>query len=1276
MRKLLPILAIALMSYALGSADTAPAWEESLMNLKRPSDPLKLRYWQAMARLEKLSGYQWLLASNAESLISTSAHHYLSKTAGLISRDVVETAPAYRTDTQRNLPVNNIDLDIDATPQQQTSSAAFGNHIVILYNSYDREPVIAAYSSDQGATWRESSIPSIEGGINLGEGNVTVTPDGVFLVATMAINSIEESTIAVSRSTDGGRNWSVAVDGVVDTRPKFFNDRPWIAVDEAGKNVYLAWTRFETPENRATVVFNRSTDGGRSFLRPLELSPDVKGFDVGGVRVAAGSGGEVVISWFNFTDNSIQLTRSTDGGRTFTKPRTVIRLGRRVLPTLLNGAFLTNNFASLAVDRSNRRIYLSFNARPSEVSIDHADIFLTYSTDGGESFAPPVRVNDDSTTTDQFHPAVAVTASGILVLQWYDRRNDPAHNSLTSVYAAASTDGGITFGRNVLVSDHSWPFVPTPRSVRFGSHGDFNQISTNGETVHFHWADDRNGRDSNIYFYALKTTAFTDSGFALSARTISTEVSGGGSARFLLESSTLQGQSRRLRLEVQPSLSATFSLSQEQIFSGNGFSLSVDMSTPIRPSTYPIIITASDIDSGLSQSVTVRLVVLEREPVKGFSRPLTENAGDSTRPRLALDSSGTLHICWQDDKDGSTQVFYAKSQDGVSFSEPVNISRSYEDAVKPRIAVDSAGKIHIVWEERSTANSRIVYTSSIDGVVFSPKRVLSTGFELAIDANISIGKDGSINLAWTGKEQLTSRSVSLLLVRSFDRGQSFTPPRTIRTTSNLAIFEPVVEVDSKGIIHIAYTFLVVTGQRFGNFTFSSSVLYTRSRDGGRSFSEPLSIVSFINLTDSPVMQVGDDGQVFIMYSGFDSNQPFASREIYLSRSFDGGLSFSPLQVLAFGNGDSSRVDARFDPAGNITVVWRDTQTLNHEIYLSRLFVGETSFTGPINISQNQGISDNPSMAIDPAGNITIVWQDDTGGSNEILMRRLTSENFPLPVVEDFEPKLAGIGESFVIKGRNLSEVVEVKVGSFSARILKRAAERIEAEVPFGAITGRVLVVSPTGISRSRSDLLIKDRVGLNSTRIDFPATGMNSATQSSIRLINNAGSPRRLLRISVENPSFIAPQLRLPVELAPGAQLELAFTFKPLRAGLINSRVQLLTDDPLTPPLQVNLSGVGLDTESPQVKLISPLGGEEFTVGQEVQIDWTARDNTSIGSQQLLFSSDAGANYTVIAEPEGVRFFRWRVPNVRTKVGKIRLVVTDAAGNRSQVDTGNFLIRR
>ncbi|MCS6885376.1 MAG: sialidase family protein [Acidobacteriota bacterium] len=1249
---------------ALISLSTTALSSGSYLNV-RPSDKLRLRYWQAMAKAEDLhKNYAWVLTSEAERHVSVSAHRYLSLLHSLLSEDSSSTElQAVLPPSNRNRLVNN--FDVSGTAQQQSSSAASENNIVILYNDYESATAVVAYSLDGGISWQQSSIPSIRGGINIGEGNVTVSRQRTFFAATMAINTLDESTIAVSKSTDGGRSWSVATDGVVNTSPNFFHDKPWIAVDETGQNVFLAWIRFETSQNR--IMFNRSTDAGRSFLRPIELTPSTKGFSVGSVRVAA-SAGRIYVSWFDSSDNSIRLVRSTDGGRTFGNIQTAIRLGRRVLPTMLNGSVLTETVASLAI-APNGNVYLCFSAKPSETSVDHSDVFIIRSTDGGETFSTATRVNDDATITAQFRPSIAVTSSGALVAQWYDRRNDQANNALTGIYAAVSTDGGATFSRNTLISDHVWPFAPTPRGVRFGSHGDYDQISTDGEAVYFHWTDYRNGRDSNIYFATARSDKLLDPGFTLGARTIAAEIVG-TQAKFFLESSTLAGNPRSvLKLDATSSINPVFLFSAHQVPTGSSFELLVTLREDrVRPGTYPIIITATDIRSGITQSLTVRLVLLQ-DPVKVAKVQITENAGNSSSPKLVLDSSGILHLCWQDDKDGPQQIYYSRSIDGTDFSPTVNVSHSYQDATRPRIAVDARGGVHIVWQERYDLGSVIVYSSSQDGRTFNAKRVISTG-EFVNDANICVGTDDSINIVWSEEQLNMSR---LMLSRSFDAGRSFTQPQIIRSSSRQVLFEPVVEVKN-GIIHLAYTFLTVTGERFGNPIFTASVHYTRSSDSGKTFSEPFQIVPSINLSDSPVMKVTDDGQVILMYAGLDNRLPFPSREIYLARSFDNGLSFATPQLIAFGNGDSTKVDAAFDPAGNIVAVWRDTQDLNYEIYLSRLFVGETAFTGPINISQNLGVSEHPALAIDRQGNITIVWQDDTNGSNELFSRRLTADNFPTPMIEDFEPKLAAIGDNFVIRGKNLAGVTEVKVGQLSARIFRKSATGIEAQVPSGAATGRILAVSPTGISRSNSDLQIKGRIGVSNTRVSFPATGTASSSETQISIINNSSLTRQV-RISSNNPSFIVSVA--VINLAPAQEVPIKLTFKPQRAGLIVGGILLQADESTMLPLQpvlVTLSGVGLDEERPRISLLSPRGGEKLVAGQTAQIIWQAQDNTAIALQELLFSSDGGRNYVSIARPEGVRSYLWQVPATKTRRARIQLIVTDVAGNKSSVESGDFTI--
>jgi hypothetical protein len=86
---------------------------------------------------------------------------------------------------------------------------------------------------------------------------------------------------------------------------------------------------------------------------------------------------------------------------------------------------------------------------------ENTDIFVRYSDDDGTTWSMPVRVNDDIGSNSQFLPWMDVDpTTGILGLVWYDARNDP-NNTLVDVYGAFSLDGGMTFGKNMLLSASS-----------------------------------------------------------------------------------------------------------------------------------------------------------------------------------------------------------------------------------------------------------------------------------------------------------------------------------------------------------------------------------------------------------------------------------------------------------------------------------------------------------------------------------------------------------------------------------------------------------------------------------------------------------------------------------------------------------------------------------------------------------------------------------------------------------------------------------------------------
>lgn len=114
-----------------------------------------------------------------------------------------------------------------------------------------------------------------------------------------------------------------------------FEDKVQLEVDRGASspfagNVYLCWTRFTGGANNF-VEFAWSTDGGKSFRRQ-KLSEGVHGSQF--CDIAVTRNGTVFVAWRQFAwfpdrgqmqDNAVVWVKSTDGGRTFTKPAEAAR---------------------------------------------------------------------------------------------------------------------------------------------------------------------------------------------------------------------------------------------------------------------------------------------------------------------------------------------------------------------------------------------------------------------------------------------------------------------------------------------------------------------------------------------------------------------------------------------------------------------------------------------------------------------------------------------------------------------------------------------------------------------------------------------------------------------------------------------------------------------------------------------------------------------------------------------------------------------------------------
>jgi hypothetical protein len=269
--------------------------------------------------------YKWLWNSPWRPYLSSGAEFYLQLRFG----DRVQL-PGQEGEKDNifglNVRVNDRaqDENPSLTTQSETAVATFGSNVVVGWNDVGQFFQTASltgygYSTDGGRTFTDGGvIPPPPGGANLGDPDVAVDSRGTFYFSQISIDADGVAFIGVAKSTDGGRTFSRPVSASWSVSgPDSFQDKEFITADGTGGpfdgNVYVSWTRFSSQGSQ--IMFARSSDGGRSFERAIALSPP--GHFVQGSIPRVGPNGEVYVAWRDFNTPGIFVSKSTDGGRTF-----------------------------------------------------------------------------------------------------------------------------------------------------------------------------------------------------------------------------------------------------------------------------------------------------------------------------------------------------------------------------------------------------------------------------------------------------------------------------------------------------------------------------------------------------------------------------------------------------------------------------------------------------------------------------------------------------------------------------------------------------------------------------------------------------------------------------------------------------------------------------------------------------------------------------------------------------------------------------------------------
>ena len=354
-----------------------------------------------------------------------------------------------------------------------------------------------AFSTDAGQTW---TFPgNIETGIFRSDPVLGANNESKLFYYSLSTSG--SYNCELFNSVDGGANWMGFV-------PAYGGDKGWMTIDRTVSigegNIYC----FSRDDVSTTIVMTRSVDGG-NFFQPLINIPT----NPGRGTIAVGVDGVVYTAGRSFDNGQFSFARSSNAPDSLATPvfefSTPIYLGGQYSAYagpnpggLLGQTIVVGDAYGISGDST---VYVLSSVDPP--GTDPLDVNFIRSTNRGNSWSAPIRINDDPTTTAwQWFGTMSVAPNGRIDVIWLDTRDNPG-TYLSSLYYSYSMDCGTTWSQNERLSEEFDPHLGWPQQNKMGDY--FDMISDN-DGASIAWAGTFNGEEDVYYGRIIHTPVAVD----------------------------------------------------------------------------------------------------------------------------------------------------------------------------------------------------------------------------------------------------------------------------------------------------------------------------------------------------------------------------------------------------------------------------------------------------------------------------------------------------------------------------------------------------------------------------------------------------------------------------------------------------------------------------------------------------------------------------------------------------------------------------------------------
>jgi hypothetical protein len=258
----------------------------------------------------------------------------------------------------------------------------------------------------------------------------------------------------------------------------------------------------------------------------------------------------------------------------------------------------------------------------------------------------------------------------------------------------------------------------------------------------------------------------------------------------------------------------------------------------------------------------------------------------------------------------------------------------------------------------------IYYLSSSDtGATWSVPAKVSGNGSACSYASVASGNDGSVNIVWQDKSGQAEEEI--FYTRSADGGKSWSNPINISNTPTQSS-EPKLAIGNDNALHIVWID-ALSGAK------SPDLYYVVSKDGGKTWTERGDLSNTPGKCANPAIAVSANGTVHIAW--LDESGGESHPDILYTYNAGGG--FAKWQNIS----NSPRVSAHPSLAcgsnNKVYLVWSDNSRKEKAADIWCVIGHDGKFRAPLNISTTPGISMHATIAADPHGRTAIAWSDSS-----------------------------------------------------------------------------------------------------------------------------------------------------------------------------------------------------------------------------------------------------------------------------------------------------------